>query len=78
MKVRTVVAMLRVRQFRSAADLARQAGINILRYKRFESAIKYYHLTKEEVWRVTAILGVDPSLIADDRGSPKVLAHTKM
>ncbi len=78
MKVRTIVAMLRVRQYPSAANLARQAGINILRYKRFESAIKYYHLTQDEVLRVAATLGVDPSLIADDRGSPKVLAHTML
>ena len=56
MKVRTVVGSLRVRQYNSAAELARQAGINIWRYKRFESATKYYHLSREEVLRVTALL----------------------
>ena len=78
MKVRTVVGSLRVRQYNSAAELARQAGINILRYKRFESATKYYHLYRDEVLRIAVLLGVDPSLIADDRGSPKVLVRTKM
>ena len=73
MKVNTVVGALRVRQFSSAATLARHADINILRYKRFESGIKYYHLHEDEVLRVATALGVTKEMIADSQGSPKVL-----
>lgn len=73
MKIRTVVRMLRARHFSSAADLAQRAQIDILRYKRFEAAVRYYHLRHDEVLRLAAVLGYPPSELASDDGSPKLL-----
>ena len=73
MKVNTVVRMLRVQRYGSAAELAQKAGINILRYKRFESGIKYYHLKRDELYRIAVILRVPSSMFAQQDGSPKVL-----
>lgn len=74
--IKTVVGYERFRQgaFKSAAALAKAAGIDPVRYQTFEGGAKYRRLTMEEAQAVARVLNVPVGLVCKSDGLPHVFA----
>ena len=70
MKLRTIIQLERMKRFATAKELADAAGVTVMRYKRFERGLKYYHLTPDELERVAKVLNISIESFADAKGAP--------
>ena len=70
MRLKTIIQLERMKRFDTAKQFARAAGVDWLRYKRFEAGFKYYHLKADELARLADVLKIPVETFATEKGAP--------
>ena len=70
MRLKTVIQLERMKRFDTAKAFALAAGVDVLRYKRFEAGLIYYHLKADELERLADVLKIPVATFATEKGAP--------